>query len=223
MLQRLFQKGRSPAIALLAFLLSTSVFAQEDDAIQAGQKIAKEGVTGVPACSSCHGQNGEGNHVAGFPALAGMDATYFTKQFKDMRSGTRAVNPSMKPAVDGLNEDQIKAVAAYYASLEVVAVAGDAKLAERGKQLVERGDYDRGLVACSACHGPDGLGVNNNFPRISGQGAPYIKAQIEAWKKGDRKNDINGLMGAVAKQLADEDILAIGAYLQGVKPVKEAQ
>ncbi len=223
MLQRLFQKGRGPMIALAALLLSTSVFAQDDDAIKTGEKIAKEGVTGVPACSSCHGQNGEGTVVAGFPALAGMDATYFAKQFKDMKGGTRAINPSMKPAVDGLNEDQIKAVAAYYASLEVVVTAGDAKLAERGKQLVERGDYDRGLVACSACHGPNGLGVNNNFPRISGQGAPYIKSQIEAWKKGERKNDVNGLMGAVAKQLNDDDIAAIGAYLQGVKPVQEAK
>lgn len=217
MLQRMFQlRALGVAVAGAVVLLSGLATAQDDQALEAGKVIATQGAGGVPSCASCHGQAGEGMVAAGFPALAGMDATYFERQLADMKSGSRAMNPAMKPVVDGLTADQIKAVARYYESLDLKATPGDATLAAKGKLLVEVGDWDRGLPACVSCHGPDGTGVNQNFPSIAGQGAPYILAQINAWKQGGRKNDVNGLMAAVAKKMTDEDVAAIGAYLQGV-------
>lgn len=217
MLQRMFQiKTLGAAVAGILVLLSALATAQDDPAIETGKVIATQGVGGVPSCASCHGQGGEGMIAAGFPALAGMDAAYFERQLADMKTGSRGLNPAMKPVVDGLTPDQIKAVAKYYESLELKVTPGDPTLAAKGKLLVEVGDWDRGLPACVSCHGPDGLGVNHNFPAIAGQGAPYLAAQVNAWKQGTRKNDVNGLMASVANKLTDEDVAAIGAYLQGV-------
>jgi len=109
----------------------------------------------------------------------------------------------MKPVIDGLTESQIRAASAYYASLEnpkSVAATGDL---ERGKWLVERGNWDAGVPACSQCHGPNGRGINDVFPSLAGQSALYMTNQITAWKKGTRTNDANGLMASVAKRISD--------------------
>ena len=148
------------------------------------------------------------------PALAGMNAAYLERQLLDMKTAKREVNPAMKPVIDGLTEGQIRAASAYYASLEnpkSVAATGDL---ERGKWLVERGNWDAGVPACSQCHGPNGRGINDVFPSLAGQSALYMTNQITAWKKGTRTNDANGLMASVAKRISDADAAAAAAYLQ---------
>lgn len=73
----------------------------------------------VPACIQCHGpgSRGVGKH---FPALAGQHARYIESQLNAWKQGTRKSDPNrlMKGIADRLSDRQIKAVAAYLASLK---------------------------------------------------------------------------------------------------------
>jgi cytochrome c553 len=79
----------------------------------------------IPACDSCHGAGGLGVAPA-FPRLAGLPAQYIENQLTDWQSGSR--NESnlhlMHNVAVLLSPAQIKAVAAYFASLPPVAKAG---------------------------------------------------------------------------------------------------
>ena len=87
--------------------------------VAAGKQIYEEGVPGanVPACSSCHGKEAEGDGQ--FPRLAGQLYAYVSLQLTNW-SKERAENTSdiMAPIARGLTDAQIKAVAAYLSYLE---------------------------------------------------------------------------------------------------------
>ncbi len=91
-----------------------------------GKRIATYGVWAhdVPACTQCHGPGGRGIGSA-FPALAGQHAAYIEAQFAAWKSGKRHDGPNglMKAVAERLPDDDVKAVAAYFASLP----AADAK------------------------------------------------------------------------------------------------
>src|SRR5579862_7551215 len=73
---------------------------------------------GLPGCNQCHGPAGEG--VAGtFPKLAEQNAKYITQQLKDWQQGKRTNDPLrlMTAIAAKLDDGEIAAVAAYYASL----------------------------------------------------------------------------------------------------------
>lgn len=113
-----------------------------------------------------------------------------------------------------LKESDIHNVAEYYASLSFQAkpVAADFQVLERGQDLALRGKAEYGLPACISCHAPDGEGFGSEFPPLAGQPAAYIVSQINKWQRGDRDNDNQGLMRAVADQLTDADKMNVAAY-----------
>lgn len=90
--------------------------------IDAGNRLAGEGrwSDGVPACGQCHGPAGQGVGQA-FPPLAGQSAAYLSAQLKAWKAGTRHNDPLklMAGLVTHLSDDDIAAVSAYYASLEI--------------------------------------------------------------------------------------------------------
>lgn len=101
-----------------------------DESVAAlGQRIFKAGNadSGVPACMSCHGPAGEGNPLAGYPALAGQHSVYTSKMLSGFRAGDNWGDddePSkvMNGAAAELTDAEIEAVASYiqglYLSLE---------------------------------------------------------------------------------------------------------
>ncbi len=84
--------------------------------VAAGEAIFKTGVAahGVLACVSCHGVKGEGNAV--IPALAAQHRDYLMVQLAAFASGARD-NAIMHPIAKAMTPTEIKAVAAYLASL----------------------------------------------------------------------------------------------------------
>lgn len=72
----------------------------------------------LPACVACHGPdgNGIGSH---FPGLAAQQASYIKAQLQAWRSGARANDPLglMKTVAGRLDEAEVDALAAYYATL----------------------------------------------------------------------------------------------------------
>lgn len=73
-------------------------------------------------------------------------------------------------------------------------------------------------ATCSACHGPDGNSVTDQWPNLAGQHASYIVHQLEAFKDGDRPN---AAMQSFASGLSEQDMKDIGAYYasQKLKPL----
>ncbi len=89
--------------------------------------------------------------------------------------------------------------------------------AAKGATLFASGDNARGITACSACHGPDGNTVAQATPKLASQHSAYIVKQLTEFKSGAR---VNPTMTAMAKNLTDDDIRNIAAYVntQALKP-----
>lgn len=175
------------------------------------------------ACVSCHQPTGLGMANLA-PSIAGMPASYLAAQLEHFKSGERN-NAIMKPMAMMLDDAGIKATSEWFASLPVTLPANPAfrgekqpqDLTELGEKLAYLGDWERDLPSCVACHGPEGVGVGETFPRLAGQHADYIESQLKAWQDGSRSGDSNGLMGHVAEKLTAEEITAVANYFANVE------
>lgn len=74
---------------------------------------------GVTACIACHGPNGNGMELAGFPDISGQHVDYTVSQLKAFRSGTRhnSMNGMMADIAMKLTDEDIKILANYLAGL----------------------------------------------------------------------------------------------------------
>lgn len=81
-----------------------------------GQKIYRGGVqgSGVPACASCHGANGQGIPIQ-FPRLAGQHAGYTLDQLNKFRTGERANDAAkmMRVIASKMTPQEMEAVSQY--------------------------------------------------------------------------------------------------------------
>jgi len=64
-------------------------------------------------------------------------------------------------------------------------------------------------AVCGACHGTDGNSASPQFPKLAGQNASYIQAQLENFKSGKRQNPI---MSGQAQNLSEQDMQDLAAY-----------
>lgn len=198
---------------ILSLLASCSVWAQ--GSIEAGKAKSQ-------TCVACHGADGN-SQLAMYPTLAGQHAKYLEKQLKDLKLGMTSngkqgrYDPVMSGMAMPLSEQDMQDLAAYYASLPISSNSTPENVVKKGKALYTAGDAERGLAACIACHGPRGNGTElSGFPKISGQHADYIKAQLEKFRDGNRGNDMNEMMRDIAKKLTDEDIDTLSKYVGGL-------
>lgn len=88
--------------------------------LQRGAAISAMGLQdrGVAACVNCHGPAGQGLPPS-FPYLAGQYAPYFELQFRFWKEGMRRNSPLgvMEHIAKELSHDEVRALAAYFASL----------------------------------------------------------------------------------------------------------
>ena len=75
-------------------------------------------------------------------------------------------------------------------------------------------------AVCAACHGANGISVADNIPNLAGQRVAYLEAQLRALKSGARKNPV---MGAIAAQLAAEDIVNVAAFFGSLQTAPAAE
>ena len=90
----------------------------EQDLLPVGRYIYTKGnsFSGVPACSSCHGESASG--TSNLPRLAGQNARYLTGQLKDFNLRTRTNdNEVMHLVASRLTELETKAVTDYLSQL----------------------------------------------------------------------------------------------------------
>lgn len=200
---------------LFVLLLSIPIQAGTAHAAD-GREIAANGTgRGAPACSACHGAQGEGRPDLAQPRLAGLDSAYLIEQLNAFAAGSRD-NETMAPIAKALTPDERQAVAKFYAGLVTPKIEeplkADDKIVAAGAGLASRGDWSKGLPGCGQCHGAAGQGVGKTFPRLAGQSAEYIMRQLKAWKDGKRTNDPLHLMTGISSKLNDDQVAAVAAY-----------
>jgi cytochrome c553 len=169
----------------------------------------------VASCAACHGANGLGNATAGFPGLAGLPAPYIEQQLYSFKHGSR-INAIMTGIATSLTSAQRTAIGQYYAALKVpLAPEPNPLPTGPGATLALNGAWNHqltGLPSCASCHGPYGIGIGAQFPRLAGQPKQYLAAQLTDWQKHSRKNDPLHLMRTVAGKLSNTQIEAVAAY-----------
>lgn len=180
-----------------------------------GEQFAKQ------VCAACHGA--DGNSVApANPRLAGQHAGYLHKQLTDFKAqgGKKPArdNALMTGMAAALSDPDMRALAAFYASrTPMPAAASDKDLAARGQKIWRGGIAEKNVPACAGCHGPDGAGIPGRYPRLAGQFAEYIDAQLRLFRAGGRANDPNGMMRGVAARMSDAEVRAVAEYAAGLR------
>ena len=205
------------AASVAALLCAGTVAAQapaKPDAAK-GQGIASQ------VCAACHAPDGN-SAAAVNPKLAGQFYDYLHKQLVNFKpqDGKKAArdNAVMAGMVANLSAADMQNVAAYYASQKLKpAVAKDKELAALGQKIYRGGDAATGVPACAGCHGPSGAGIPAQYPRVSGQFAEYVEAQLRAFRAGRRANDPNGMMRGVAVRMTDREIQGVAEYVAGLR------
>lgn len=102
----------------------TSGGVADDALVELGERIFRAGnaESGVPACMACHGPAGQGDPLAGYPALAGQHAVYTARMLTRFRDGENwgeddAPSQVMNGAAAELSDEEIAAVASYIQGL----------------------------------------------------------------------------------------------------------
>lgn len=100
---------------------------------------------------------------------------------------------------------RITALALACAGLSLSGAAFAGGNAAEGKQK---------SATCVACHGPDGMGISEEFPILAGQHASYLVQALKQYKSGERKNAI---MAGFVAALSEKDIEDLAAYYASMK------
>jgi len=186
--------------AALAGLALASAAAQ-------AQPLATPPAAGAPpgaaACMACHGPQGN-SPAAAIPSIAGQPKVFIENQLVLIREGLREV-PSMKAVMGGLSDEEIVALARYFAAQAALPPPG-AVQAERFRAgaLVSQ----RSL--CGTCHLPTYVG-QSQVPRLASQHEAYLALTMRMY----RDNPAPGrdtAMSAALHGLKDADLDNLAHY-----------
>ena len=166
------------------------------------------GATLAQRCAICHGPQGVSD--ANSPNLAGQFAVVTYKELSDFKAGAR-VSVVMSPFAAAMSDQDMKDVAAYYAYLPRVPSKNlDAGLL--APAIVVTGAPMRNIPPCGSCHGD--IDSKAGSPWLGGQSAVYIKAQLQAFASGARRNDISQQMRNIARQMSPDEIDQAAHYYE---------
>ncbi len=200
----------------MSLLLTLGLFAglAQAENLQAGDAARAKAKSGV--CAACHGPDGNSANPE-WPKLAGQHSQYIVAQLQAYKNGSRP-NPIMAGQVAALTEQDMHDLGAFFAAQASKPGVANPDTAAAAEALYRGGRAADGITACSACHGPQGLGnAAAAYPRISGQHAPYSTAQLRAYRDNQRSGTASAqMMSKVAENLTDADIEALSSYLSGL-------
>jgi len=210
---------KTTTLGLLVAVASMTVgCANEERSRDLGNPKVSATTLAQQVCSNCHGITG--NAVSpNFPNLAGQIEPYVIAQLNAFKSHGRS-DPAGFEYMWGLSrsltEDQIKGLAAYYASQTPVRqpIESDPLPIEAGKAIFEHGVSAESVPACSSCHGEQGQGIGI-FPRLAGQHADYVMKQLAVFQRTDER-PAGSLMKTVAHGLTQQNIDDVAAYVQTI-------
>ena len=182
---------------MLSVALMSGSFAYAAD-IAAGKEKAE-------LCAACHGEAGI-SQTENIPSLAGQLDQFIQWQLVYFRAGSRK-NEQMQPIVEQLNNEDIRNLGAYFASLTPPPSPADDNpdLSAKGKQAaVGR--------RCASCH-TDNFAGTKAVARLTGQREEYLLKALRDYKSGVRAGGGQAAMADVAYTLSEEEIEALAHYL----------
>lgn len=154
-------------------------------------------------CNNCHGVGGV-SAGSSMPSIGGLSRSYLRtvmKQWKyDERSGI-----TMPRIVKGFSDDEIDALASYFAAQRWVPVPQSVSpsLLAKGKSAVTGN--------CEDCHGMTGSDPDVDAPRLNGQWARYMELELEKYRSKEFKMPHRKMRKAVHETPA-ADCLAAARY-----------
>ncbi len=155
----------------------------------------------VIVCGACHGQEGV-PIAATTPIIWGQQQSYLVKQIHDYRAGDRE-NAIMSGMAKGVQQDDIRKVAAYFASKPWPA----------GKPANPAPAEPEGIAICKACHQPKFEG-GAPAPRLAGLSYEYLVSAMKSFADGTRTNNLD--MPRFMQALSDSQRDAIAKYLSAL-------
>src|SRR3954468_733659 len=156
-------------------------------------------------CSACHGEGGI-SQTENIPSLAAQPDQFIQWQLVYFRAGTRK-NEQMKPIVEQLNNDDIRNLGAYFASLTPPKAKQD-----DNPDLSKKGEMAAKGRRCASCH-TDSYAGTKAVARVAGQREEYLVKALRDYKKGVRSGGGQAAMADVAYPLSEEEIEALAHYL----------
>ena len=172
------------------------------------------------ACAACHGQLGQGTNNDYFPRLAGKPAGYLYNQLVAFRIGRRKYAP-MNYLLEYLPDAYLRKMAEYFAAqqppLPRTQAAVSQEVLAHGQSLVANGALDRGVPACSNCHGPSLTGME---PAIPGPAWPAPELYHGAARRVALRHAHGrgtGLHAGRGWTLDRGDVTAVAAWLSSLR------
>ncbi len=154
------------------------------------------GVAVTAPCAGCHGEDGNSTDPK-TPRLAGLDAQYLEAAVNAYKDDTRT-HDAMRAQVTPLREQDVKDLAAFYASKEPKALPVRKLLTVA--QWTEK---------CSRCHGANGNSTDTRFPVLAGQDEAYLAKAMALYHGGERSST---LMSAMSFLMTESDMKKLATY-----------
>ncbi len=154
-------------------------------------------------CAHCHGLTGISSAEL-IPHIGGQRESYLKTVLAEFKQGKRSTL-FMSRLAKGYTDQELEAVAIHFARMpwSPGMQKTDPALLERGGTLAKQ--------RCVACHGGDGLPASETAPRIAGQWAPYLKAELVKFMSPPTRMTDPGMQNALVG-LADTDIEALAQF-----------
>lgn len=156
-------------------------------------------------CVGCHGENGI-SQTENIPSLAGQPDQFMQWQLVFFRSGTRK-SEQMQPVVEQINNEDIRSLGAYFASL-----APPRAPADDNPDLSKKGAQAAAGRRCASCH-TDTYAGTKAVARVAGQREEYLLKALHDYKSGARSGGGMAAMAEVVYPLSEEEIAALAHYL----------
>jgi cytochrome c553 len=177
-------------------LASVSAYAAD---VAAGKEKAE-------LCTACHGEGGI-SQIENIPSLAAQPDQFIQWQLVFFRAGTRK-NEQMQPIVEQLNNEDIRNLGAYFASL----APPKASKPDDNPDLSRKGAEAAAGRRCASCH-TDSYAGTKAVARVAGQREDYLIKALHDYKSGVRSGGGMAAMAEVAYPLSEEEIIALAHYL----------
>jgi cytochrome c553 len=167
---------------------------------------AKAGEKKSQLCLLCH----RFDSSIGAPTLEQQPSRYLVAQINAFKSGKRT-GAEMPANVAKLSAKDIQDISDYFSSQRAKQARS---VAEPDLKLVELGATSAKKLNCASCHAEDYRGAKDT-PRLAGQASGYLGLKVSEFKRGVR---IHPAIPAVASQLGDREVEALGVYFGSLVP-----
>ena len=177
---------------------------------------AKAGEGKIAMCIGCHGIKG---YQASFPEvykvpmISGQGGQYIAAALHAYQKGERK-HPSMRGIAEGLSDQDIADIAAYYEASGNApsATAGAAVASGKAADLLAKG-------TCVSCHGDNfNKPIDPSYPKVAGQHADYLFVALKSYKTEGQASwgRSNGIMGGIAKQFTNAELKVLAGFVHSL-------